>query len=88
MAFSLTDVLLLSLPVTLLAQYTPVFFDDFSSGALDLTRWNVWNNRTHGDKEWQLYLADEVYVENKQLVIRTQARDVSYGSKLYHFSSG
>jgi beta-glucanase (GH16 family) len=43
---------------------------------------------THGNQEWQLYLADEVSVQNGQLVLRTRAREAMHGSKPYHFTSG
>jgi beta-glucanase (GH16 family) len=79
---------LLSLALTVGAQYVQVFVDHFAGTTLDKSRWNVWDNQTHGDKEWQLYMSDDVYVRDGNLVIRTQARDVSYGSKPYHFTSG
>jgi beta-glucanase (GH16 family) len=65
-----------------------VFEDLFSGPELNRSSWRVADNFTHGDQEWQLYLADEVYVQDGNLVIRTQARDVQYGKKPYHFTSG
>jgi len=71
------------------AEYSLIFHDDFTSGSIpDPKNWNIWDNKTHGDKEWQLYLADEVYLENGAMVIRTRVRDVQYGLKPYHFTSG
>lgn len=65
-----------------------VFEDTFSAPTLNASAWNVRNNMTHGDKEWQLYTADNVYLEDGNLVLRTQATTASYGSKLYNFTSG
>ena len=65
-----------------------VFEDTFSGAELNRSSWRVANNMTHGSQEWQLYLEDEVYVESGSLVIRTQAREATYGTKPYHFTSG
>jgi beta-glucanase (GH16 family) len=78
----------LGLALPCLAAWAPVYFDHFSSPTLDPTLWTVRDNMTHGDLEWQLYLKDEVYVENGAMVIRTRARNASYGSKPYRFTSG
>ena len=43
------------------------------------SQWNVANNFTHGSQEWQLYLEEEVYIENGNLILRTQARDFPHG---------
>ena len=70
------------------AAWTPTYFDDFSMPTLDPTLWRVADNYTHGNQEWQLYLKDEVYIENGSLVIRTRSRNASYGRKPYRFTSG
>ena len=80
--------LLTSLALCAHAQYEAVFFDDFSGPTLNPASWNIYDNKTHGDREWQLYLKDDVFIRDGKLVLRTQARDVSYGSKAYHFTSG
>ncbi len=59
-----------------------IFQDNFTSPDIDTNLWNVANNYTHGSQEWQLYLSDEVYIEDGSLVLRTRVRDVMYGSKL------
>jgi beta-glucanase (GH16 family) len=64
------------------------FEDTFSGNSLNTSVWNVWNNQTHGDREWQLYLADEVSVSDGNLVIRTSSRTEMYGKKQYNFTSG
>ena len=69
-------------------DWSLVFEDTFSGSVLNRSSWRVANNMTHGSQEWELYLEDDVYVQNGNLVIRTQARDVQYGSKPYHFTSG
>ena len=66
-------------------QWTLQFEDNFST--LNLTSWNVANNVTR-TSEWQIYMSDNVYVENDNLVIRTQAVPVQHGATTYNFSSG
>jgi beta-glucanase (GH16 family) len=70
------------------AAWAPVYYDDFSSPTLNPALWTVRDNMTHGSQEWQLYLADEVYLEGGALVIRTRSRNASYGARQYHFTSG
>lgn len=40
------------------------FQDEFTGTALNTSLWNVYNNHTHGPKEYELYMADEVYLSN------------------------
>lgn len=70
------------------AGWAPVWYDDFAAPTLNPALWTVRDNMTHGTREWQLYLADEVYVEGGALVIRTRSRNASYGARQYHFTSG
>jgi beta-glucanase (GH16 family) len=71
------------------APWLLVFEDDFDAPALNASAWRVADNKTHGDREPQLYTADNVYVEAGNLVVRTQVRDAPYGpNKTYHFTSG
>jgi beta-glucanase (GH16 family) len=69
-------------------EWQLVFEDTFSAPAINASAWRVLDNFTHGDKEWELYTAEDVYVEDGNLVLRTQARDVQHGSRTYHFTSG
>lgn len=70
-------------------QWTLVFEDTFSAPTLNASVWRVADNFTHGDQEWELYTAEDVYVESGSLVLRTQARDVvSHSGKAYHFTAG
>ena len=41
-----------------------------------------------GNQELELYMSDEVYVENGNLVLRTRYNPTYYGSKLYQYTSG
>jgi beta-glucanase (GH16 family) len=70
------------------AAWAPVWLDHFTAPSLDPTLWTIRDNMTHGDREWQLYLKDEVYVEGGHLVIRTRSRNASHGARLYNFTSG
>ena len=70
------------------AAWAPVYLDHFTAPTLDPTLWTVRNNMTHGTREWQLYLADEVFLEAGALVIRTRSRNASYGARQYSFTSG
>jgi beta-glucanase (GH16 family) len=72
----------------LAGEWVVTWQDDFDGPFINTTTWNVANNFTHGDQEWQLYLEDEVYIENSNLVLRTRAREAMYGSKQYNFTSG
>jgi hypothetical protein len=56
------------------------FGDDFDGESLNSSRWNVAHNMTHGPRELQLYLSDEVYLEGGDLVIRTQRRTAHFNS--------
>eukprot|EP00054_Salpingoeca_dolichothecata_P004330 m.30215 g.30215 ORF g.30215 m.30215 type:complete len:308 (-) comp14514_c0_seq1:286-1209(-) len=62
--------------------------DDFLGSTINASNWNVAQNFTHGDRELQLYLAEDVYVENGTLVLRTRKNPTYYGSKLYNYTSG
>jgi hypothetical protein len=52
-------------------QWTLTWEDDFSAPTLNTSWWNVANNMTHGDREWQLYLNDEV--RRPRLWVRCEA---------------
>jgi len=70
------------------AAWAPVWLDHFSAPTLNPALWTVRDNMTHGDREHQLYLKDEVYVEGGNLVIRTRSRNASNGARQYNFTSG
>ena len=85
--------MLLTLPFQILllsagAAWAPVWEDHFTAPALNPALWTVRNNMTHGTREWQLYLADEVFVQDGAMVIRTRSRNASSGAREYHFTSG
>ena len=79
---------LLALLVSAYGAWTPVWLDHFTEPTLNPALWTVRNNMTHGTREWQLYLADEVFVEGGALVIRTRSRNASSGAREYTFTSG
>ena len=70
------------------AAWAPVWEDHFTAPTLNPALWTLRDNMTHGAREWQLYLADEVYLEGGALVLRTRSRNASYGARQYHFTSG
>ena len=57
--------------------WTLTFQDDFNGTALNPNYWNIADNYTHTDLELELYLADEVFVEDNYLILRTQKRYAS-----------
>ncbi len=57
-------------PFPSLAQL--VFEDDFNGNELNTSVWVVRNNFTHGNMEWQLYMGDEAWVADSNLVMRTR----------------
>jgi hypothetical protein len=67
--------------------WVQTFFDDFN-GPLNTTSWKVQDNFTHGSSEWEVYEADEVWTADSNLVIRTRARNATWGSRAYNFTSG
>ena len=69
------------------SKWEVVFKDEFEGSQLDGRSWTVRNNMTHGALEYQLYMADEAFVQGGFLVLRTRKRRVSYGSKVYNYTS-
>eukprot|EP00505_MAST-04D_sp_SCG-Rhode-Island_P000675 Stramenopile-MAST_4_protein_675 len=69
-------------------QWELTWEDEFRGSVLNTTHWNVANNMTHGDKELQLYVADQVTVRDGTLVLTTTKTTAMYGTKEYHFVSG
>ena len=66
------------------------FEDEFDGSAINESNWAVFDNRTHGDVEKQLYMASEARVENGSLILisRKLATPLWRGKKHYNFSSG
>ncbi len=58
-----------------------MWYDHFEDGVIDTARWNVLVRENSYNNELQYYLADEVYIEDGQLVLRSRKR--SYGTKQY-----
>ena len=56
------------------SEWRMTFEDDFDGDMLNTSRWSVAHNMTHGPLELQLYVSDEVYLENGDLVLRTRRR--------------
>ena len=75
-----------------IGDWANVFHEPFNGSAVDPTRWNVWHNKTHGDKEWQLYTGDSVRVADGALSIVTAAAPPGTlgpdGKRAYAFTSG
>ena len=69
--------------------WVTTFADHFEGASLNASRWTVRNNMTHGPQERQLYLSDEVWVENGHLMIRTRKNAArSPNGTMYNFTSG
>lgn len=64
------------------------FQDDFDGKELNASSWTAINNVTHGPTEKQLYLADEVFVRDGALVLRTRKRRAWHEGIQYNFTSG
>jgi beta-glucanase (GH16 family) len=56
-------------------EWRLTFEEEFEGEALNASRWNVADQMRHGDEELQLYVKDEVYLENGDLVLRTRRRE-------------
>lgn len=54
-------------------QWALVWEDDFSQGALDPAKWQA-IDAPGQQRELQHYAADDVYVENGTLILRSQKR--------------
>lgn len=63
--------------------------DEFDGDSIDTTKWTVYDNRTHGPKELQLYVKEAVTVSNGALQLMTKKENRSYTpDKTYHYTSG
>ena len=66
-----------------------VTFEDLFEGPALNDYWTVAHNLTHGSYEKQLYIKDDVWVENGNLVVRTRKnRARSSNGTFYDFTSG
>ena len=71
------------------ATWTLSFEDDFNGPAINTSTWVVADKMTHGDQEWQLYEASNVYQAGGNLVVRTKiAPTHAPNNRLYNFTSG
>lgn len=61
-----------------------VFRDEFGEGKLSAKRWNILVREQSKHGELQYYVADDVYIENGSLRLRSRVRD--FGSQ--HYTSG
>ncbi|EAS03461.2 glycosyl hydrolase family 16 laminarinase (macronuclear) [Tetrahymena thermophila SB210] len=71
-------------------EWVEIFRDDFDGDKLDTRYWTARNNMTHTDWEQQLYIEEDVYVENGNLVLRTRFNPKIYQptQRLYNYTSG
>ena len=71
-------------------NWTVSFEDEFDGTALNLSSWTVFDNRTHGNTEKQLYVAHDVSLSGNGTLLLTTRREhaTSVGGKLYNFTSG
>lgn len=69
-------------------KWEVVFKDEFEGTKLDTKSWTPRNNMTHGSREYELYMADEVYLQAGYLLLRTRKRQMPYGIKMYNYTSG
>lgn len=70
------------------SKWEVVFKDEFEGNQLDSRSWTARNNMTHGALEYELYMADEAFVQGGYLVLRTRKRRMPYGSRVYNYTSG
>ena len=72
------------------ASWAVVWQDNFDGDALNTSSWTVADNMTHGDAEWELYLASAVRVADGALAIVTDAAAAvgPDGKRVYEFTSG
>lgn len=55
-------------------QWDLVFEDDFTGTSVDTTKWNIEDWPSDRNQELQYYAPDDVYIENGNLVLRSQKR--------------
>lgn len=57
------------------ASWDLVWSDEFNIPSIDASKWSVKHNLSHCcPEELQLYMSDDVFVENGHLVLRTRRR--------------
>mmetsp|Transcript_48652 Transcript_48652/g.95377 ORF Transcript_48652/g.95377 Transcript_48652/m.95377 type:complete len:292 (-) Transcript_48652:69-944(-) len=65
------------------------FEDDFEGNQLNSSNWHVMNNYTHGKREKQNYVTDEVTVKDGTLILTTRSRStISPTGQQYNYTSG
>ncbi|KAL4509951.1 hypothetical protein ABPG72_010144 [Tetrahymena utriculariae] len=71
-------------------EWELIFEDDFNGNTIDQSKWTAKDNWPHTDVELQLYIKEDAYQENGNLVIRTQYNPTFYSpsNKTYNYTSG
>ena len=69
------------------------FADHFEGDALNTTSWNIKSNESHccqlGKEELELYMPDEIFIQDGKLNVRTRHRaEIGPQQKVYHYTSG
>lgn len=64
-----------------------IFSDDFD-GPLNTTVWNVYNATSEGSNQVEIYMADNVAVEDGSLVLTMAQQQVTINATTYNFTSG
>lgn len=62
--------------------------DDFDGTEVNTTNWNIYNDTSEGSNQIELYTADNVWVSNSNLVLRTHLANISYNGVKYNVTSG
>ena len=73
-------------------QWVLEWSDDFTGPAVNTSLWNVYANVSEGSPpSWnqiELYTADNVFIEDGALVLRTRPQNVSVGGRSFNVTSG
>lgn len=62
--------------------------DEFDEPAVNQSTWNVYANVSEGSNQIELYTADNVFVRDGSLVLRTRPQNVTIGHRRYNVTSG
>jgi beta-glucanase (GH16 family) len=88
----LSLLLLLSTVPALHGSWSLVWEDTFDSPSVNESIWNIYANVSEGrPPSWnqiELYTADNVFVRDGKLVLRTRPQDVTFGGVHYNVTSG
>lgn len=75
-------------PALVSASWVLLWSDEFDAPTLNTSLWNVLNATSEGSNQIELYDADNVYVQNGSLVLRTRLQNVTVGGTAYNVTSG